>query len=200
EMAARGERAGPPARPARRIRSVARMARTLVLGATWAGLIVVWASTCLELALAGSWAYALLAGADVAVLAVLFLAEGMELAVTDLLDKDPEQVGNVRVRAVLHEIQARRDFFLANRQVFVVAVIAFMSQSTVYPWLFVPGAGRIGAPHVASWFSFALTTLTVLWFAQVLPKRLAIRNSELFLDQSRPIWPLIRLVGVLGLP
>jgi hypothetical protein len=34
----------------------------------------------------------------------------------------------------------------------------------------------------------------------VIPKRLAIMNSELFLDQSRPVWFLIRCVGVLGLP
>jgi hypothetical protein len=124
----------------------------------------------------------------------------MELAATDLLDKDPDQVANRSVRTVLRQIQARSGFFYANRQVFVVAVIAFMSLSTAYPWVYVPGAGRVTAAAAPSWFSFLLTTLTVLWFAQVLPKRLAIINSELFLRQSRVIWVLIRMVGVLGLP
>jgi hypothetical protein len=84
--------------------------------------------------------------------------------------------------------------------VFVVVIIAFTSLTTAYPWVFVPGVGRVVAPGASFWFSLILTTLTVLWFAQVTPKRLAIMNSEVFLSQCRPIWALIRLVGTLGLP
>jgi hypothetical protein len=175
-------------------------AREVLLAAIWTGLVVVWASTCVQLAVQGSWRYAAFAAADIVLLVILYLAEGMELAVTDLLDKDPEQVANASVRAVLREIQARRDFFYANRQMFVVAVIAFMSLTTAYPRIVVPGVGEVSADGAPFWFSFLLTTLTVLWFAQVTPKRLAIMNSELFLDQSRPIWFLIRIVGLLGLP
>jgi hypothetical protein len=174
--------------------------RTAVLCIVWVALAGTWITTCAQLGLAGDWHFALLAAADLALLVILYLAEGMELAVTDLLDKDPEQVGDASVRAVLREIQGDQGFFYANRQVFVVVVIAFMSQTTTYPWIFVPGVGRVSGAGAPAWFGFLLTTLTVLWFAQVTPKRLAIVNSELFLKQSRFVWMLIRMVGALGLP
>lgn len=202
-LAGRAGRARPAPRVGGRIRTaLARLGlvRTAVLGAAWVGLMVVWAATCVRLGLTRSWSYGALAGADLALLVILYLAEGMELAVTDLLDKDPEQVANPAVRALLEDIQASSGFFYANRQVFVVAVIAFMSLTTAYPWIAVPGLGLVSSTGARFWFSFTLTTLTVLWFAQVLPKRLAIVKSELFLSQCRPIWQLIRLVGMLGLP
>jgi hypothetical protein len=181
--------------------SVLAHARPLVLTATWAVLMVVWLATCAELGLrAGAWHHAALAAGDVLLLGVLYLAEGMELAVTDLLDKDPEQVVSPVARGMLRAIQGRSGFFFANRQVFVVVVIAFMSLTTAYPWVFVPGVGEVTSSVMRFWFGFLLTTLTVLWFAQVTPKRLAIVNSELFLEQCRPIWPLIRLIGIVGLP
>jgi hypothetical protein len=174
--------------------------RAVLLLATWFALVVVWVSTCVELGLSGRWQYGALAAVDAALLVVLYLAEGMELAATDLLDKDPAQIANERVRVMLREIQVRPDYFYANRQVFVVVIIAFTSLTTAYPWIFVPGQGRVDAPGASFWFGLALTTLTVLWFSQVTPKRLAIMNSEVFLGQCRPIWTLIRLVGALGLP
>ena len=39
-----------------------------------------------------------------------------------------------------------------------------------------------------------------MWFAQVLPKRLALQNSELFLQHANFLWPAIKLIGRLGLP
>lgn len=176
-------------------------ARAIVLLAAWAGSTTVWLATCSQLALRpGAWVYAALVPVDILLLGVLALAEGLELAAADLRDKDPEQIKHPAVRQTMREIQQRSAFFFANRQVFVVAIITFVAQTTAYPWLYLPGFGTVTSGPARLCFSFLFTTLTVLWFAQVTPKRLAIINSEVFLQHCRSIWPLIRLVGFVGLP
>ena len=47
---------------------------------------------------------------------------------------------------------------------------------------------------------FLFLNLTVLWFCQVAPKRLAVINSNLFLKKSIAIWPIIKMVGRLNIP
>ena len=107
---------------------------------------------------------------------ILYCAEGIELAVTDLLDKHPSQLHDPVTARVLMEVQRLRDFFFAQRQVFVVVIIAFTSLVTTYQWLSVPGIGIVRDGGVRFWFSLVFTTLTILWFCQVTPKLLAVIN------------------------
>lgn len=164
-------------------------------------LVTVWVATLWELALVEGemddvlWAFVVLA-----LLVILYFGEGIEIAVADLLDKQPDQLSDESVRSVLKEIQERRGFFFAQRQIFVVVIIAFMSLMTSYRWLYVPGFGRVESFELPFWFSLVFTTLTVLWFCQVTPKRLAVINSERFLKQSKFLWPVIKVMGKLGLP
>jgi len=124
----------------------------------------------------------------------------MELAITDLLDKEPNQLRDATVRSLLAQIQSRVGFFFAQRQVFVVVIISVLSLTTAYNWIYVPLHGQVTSPTARFWFSLVFTTFTVLWFCQVTPKRLAVINSELFLKQSTTVWRLIKIISTLGLP
>lgn len=177
-----------------------RRLRSTVFWALWLFLAVVWIATLAAQWTDGRQGPAVFAFVDVLLLVVLYFAEGIELAVTDLLDKEPSQLHDPLTRRLLAEIQARSGFFFAQRQIFVVVIIAVLSLTTTYSWLYVPFYGRVDAPAATFWFSLVFTTLTVLWFCQVTPKRLAVINSERFLRQSAPIWRLIKAISWLGLP
>jgi hypothetical protein len=174
--------------------------RTLILWAVWLVLFVIWLLTLENQLSEGHYEAIALAAISVVLLFILFFAEGIELAATDLLDKQPEQLHDPATREVLAEIQARSRFFIAQRQVFVVVIISFTSLSISYDAIVLPFAGESSDPLFRFLFTLLFNTLTVLWFCQVTPKQLAIFNSELFLDQSRSVWGLIKLVGLLGLP
>jgi hypothetical protein len=133
-------------------------------------------------------------------LVLLFYAEGLELAVADLGDKDPSQIRDSRVHDTLKEIQGRAEFFYANRQIVVVAVIAFITMTLDFDFLYIWPLGEIRHPFFRFAFNLSFVTLTVLWFCQVTPKRLAIINSELFLAHGRFVWPLVKAISLLDLP
>ncbi len=172
--------------------------RSVVLWTLEALLVTTWVATLWQHAREGSFAEVFSALLVVVLLVVLYFAEGIELAVADLLDKQPEQIRDETVRNVLAEIQQQRGFFFSQRQIFVVTIIAFMTLVVSYEWIYIPGFGK--NYELTFWFSLTFTTLTVLWFCQVTPKRLAVINSEQFLSQSLFLWPAIKRLGMLGLP
>lgn len=172
----------------------------IVLWPLETALLVVWVATVWQQEREGlpgvPWAVVV-----IILLAILYFAEGLELAFADLRDKDPEQIANPAVRKILKEIGERSDFFFAQRQVFVVAIISFVTLVTAYDWVYIPFFKiKLSGHNIPFWFSFVFTSITVLWFAQVTPKRLAVHNSELFLAHSSFLWPLIKLVAVMDLP
>jgi hypothetical protein len=177
-----------------------RHVRSFVLWTVWVVLAVIWVATLWRYWTEGYRTPVLLATLDLILLFILYFAEGIELAITDLLDKEPSQLREASVRSLLAEIQVRSGFFFAQRQVFVVVIIAVLSLTTAYTWIYVPFYGRVDSPTATFWFSLTFTSFTVLWFCQVTPKRLAIINSELFLKQSGLVWRLIKAISVLGLP
>ena len=174
--------------------------RNTALWALWFALLAIWTATLWDHAAAGDITAVALAIASVVLWFILFFAEGIELAATDLLDKQPEQLHDPANREVLSEIQSRARFFIAQRQVFVVAIISFTSLAITYDSITVPFVGTLTDETLGFMFTFLFNTLTVLWFCQVTPKQLAVFNSELFLGQSRSVWHLIKLVGHFGLP
>jgi hypothetical protein len=187
-----------------------------LLWIVWVGLLVIWVYTSLE-----QQRYASMAIVTICLL-ILFFAEGLEIAVADLLDKQASQLGSDSAIRILKEVAAVPEWFFAQRQVFVVVIISLMSLMTNYDYIQVPLAGcfkpasasanvpqdcqslllpYLNIPFDAPfWFSLAFTTFTVLWWCQVFPKRLAIINSERFLALSAPLWGLIKIVGMLNIP
>jgi hypothetical protein len=174
--------------------------RSFILWVAWAALLAIWVATLWKHLGKHDSTPLLLAAISIALLVLLSFAEGMELAVADLLDKDASQVSDSRTRELLSAIQQRSGFFFAQRQVFVVLIVSFTSLATSYDWIYVPFYGETRNASVAFWFSLTFVTLTVLWFSQVTPKRLAVANSEIFLGYSKFVWTAIRLISLLGLP
>lgn len=174
--------------------------RSAALWLIWLGLATIWVATNWVNWIEGDYGPAVLALLDLGLLFILYFAEGIELAITDLLDKEPSQLRDPVTRRLLSEIQSKSGFFFAQRQVFVVVIISVLSLTTAYDWIQVPFYGRVTSSSATFWFSLLFTTFTVLWFCQVTPKRLAVINSELFLKQSATIWRLIKGISVFGLP
>ena len=71
---------------------VLREGYTLLLWLLWAAMVVTWLLTLVSLWREGSRTPSLLALLALGLFALLYFAEGIELAVTDLLDKEPEQL------------------------------------------------------------------------------------------------------------
>src|SRR5438105_4261341 len=109
-----------------------RYIRSLVLWIVWLALVIIWLATLGEQWTEGRHSPAILAIVVLGLLLILYFAEGMELAVTDLLDKEPAQLRDSSVRALLSQIQHRSGFFYAQRQVFVVVIISIVSLTTSY--------------------------------------------------------------------
>ncbi|WP_430441080.1 hypothetical protein [Shinella sp.] len=163
-------------------------------------LVAIWGQTLvLSYIVHGSFTPIAMAGASLALGYILYFAEGLELAVADLRDKDASQITDPRTRAVLAEIQHSEGDFFSQRQIFVVSIITLVTMMLDYDALYVWPFGWITSDWARALFGVSFVTLTVLWFGQVAPKRLAILNSERFLQQSLFIFPLVKLVGTLGL-
>jgi len=159
-----------------------RKLRKVVLWATWVSLMAIWAATLEDLCREGAVTPLLVALFTVMpAWILLYVAEGLELAVA--------AEGNNPLVPDVHR-------FFTRRQAVVVVVISYITLVTEYPWIYVPAVGRLTGPFPFL-FSFALVTLTTLWFAQIVPKRLAVMDPKRFL--SAPwIRPLLVLVDALG--
>lgn len=174
--------------------------KSFIMWTAWLGLLAVWIQTLVaSLVLNNDVMPMVMAVVVGALLYILYFAEGLELAVADLRDKEPSQISDPRTRAVLGEMQARSEFFFSQRQIFVVSIITFVSLTLDYEGLFVWPLGWIHNPKLSFLFGLSFVTLSILWFCQVAPKRLAIIDSERFLSQSLFVWPLVRAIGYLGL-
>jgi hypothetical protein len=182
------------------VKQILSHVRSFILWVVWVMLLVIWVATLMRHLEQHDSAPLTLAVTALVLLVLLSFAEGMELAVADLLDKDVSQVSDRRTRELLSAIQQRSGFFFAQRQVFVVLIVSFTSLATSYDWIYVPFYGESRNSSVTFWFSLCFVTLTVLWFSQVTPKRLAVANSEAFLGYSTFVWTAIRLISLLGLP
>lgn len=124
-----------------------------------------------------------------------FATSGLELAYTDLRDKDPMQVTDI-VCTRLTALQKSEAELYEAREWLGVVLIAALSLLSDFD-----KAVQIGIPftQISIWhplFSLVFTTFPIIWVAQGPAKRLAIRNSPAFLERFYyPIWPVIRAVG-----
>jgi hypothetical protein len=137
---------------------------------------------------------------------ILFLAEGFEIAVVSLLDKDPRSITNEQLRRYLETLHDNSEFFIAQREGLVLAIISFVTLLTDFDYIYVPWMG----PLYGLWadvFALLFTSLNLLWFAQNLPKRWALLDPERFLrwstyklGKSLSLWDAILALSRIDLP
>ncbi len=155
----------------------------LYLWIIWLGLLAIYFDTVYQ---TGEYRNAILV---FVLLVILYFAEGMEIAVATLADKQIAQIESVRARKALEFIKRDAEWFFAQRQVFVVTIVSFMSLMTTFPVIYVPFYKAVGSKDLSLslygwtlpldlpfWFTLIFTSFTILWWCQVFPKRLALRN------------------------
>jgi hypothetical protein len=179
----------------------ARIVPNAIVSVVWLASLYAWLSNIIYQATLRQYSNLIVLILLLPSLVILYFAEGVEIAVADLRDKDVDQFNNQSTRRVFIEIQNRDDFFISHRQIFAVANISFMSllAANVVKTLYVYGYGEV-KDWVVQIVNFIFITLLILWLCQVAPKRLAAINSERFLSQAQFLWPLIKYLGVLNIP
>lgn len=155
-----------------------------ILWVCWLFLLVIWLDTLSQLWRDGQGRPVLLAALVIPSLWLLYFAEGLELAVAARVGNPDSPVTDP------HE-------FFTRRQTVVILTITFITLATVYPWLEVPWMGRLSGA-MPFWFSLTFDSVSVLWFAQVVPKRLAVMNPDEFL-QSRYTKTFLHVIRFAGL-
>lgn len=129
-------------------------------------------------------------------LGIIFVLEGIELAYTDLRDKDEAQLEPM-ARELLVAIKANEGLFYELREWAAVAVIGCITYLSDMEVIAIPLAGEHTDWPWRFGFVICMTSLPVLWFAQSPAKFLATRNSEAFLTIASEV-PFWRRVGLLA--
>ncbi len=175
-------------------RAIATTALSLFIGATWWQTLHVlkhdFFKDLLEVTL---------------LLAVLFIAEGLEIAYTILRDKYPEQLGEVDGR-IFSDMKTRENLFYEAREWLVVLIIVALTLKTEFAKVYIPFFGLIPDFEVAGvvvqahiLFSILFTTVPLVWiaqgpakeFARVYPLRMLIIASK------TKVWLLVKVMGYL---
>jgi hypothetical protein len=90
--------------------------------------------------------------------------------------------------------------WLAARQLFVALIVTAATLLANRSVIVIPGTSvQITHRFILSVFDLAWTTLTVLWFAQILPKHFGAMNPDRYLWLlQRPLFPIVHFVHRLG--
>ncbi len=112
---------------------------------------------------------------------VYFLAEGMELAYTDLRDKDEDQL-RLSIQARMKDMRLHEAEFYEAREYLVIALVFGATWLSHFEKLKAPWAGEITNEYIRVGYSLLFTTIPFIWLAQSPAKSLATRNSEAFLE------------------
>lgn len=123
-----------------------------------------------------------------------FLIAGLEIAYTDLRDKDPDQLDTV-VQPLVAEMQKQEDVVYESREWLGVLLIFAFTYISYFDAIFIPWVGRRGG-RWALLFNLLFTTFPLVLIAQGPAKYFAARNSEAFLRfTAKFTWPVFRIVG-----
>jgi hypothetical protein len=188
--------AGPPkpigaaVDPAPEPRRPLRTLFGVVLFVGWGILTFIWLASTAYLVGQGTFTAALTAVSAVALLLLLGGMEGLEVSVIDRW----QHVFPGRSESYLAE-------WLAARQLFVALIVTSATLLANRPVVVVPGTSI----HVTNGlflgvFDLLWTTLTVLWFAQILWKHLGATNPDRYLAMlSGALFPIVRVVHIVGI-
>ncbi|HEY0794261.1 MAG TPA: hypothetical protein VGD64_00635 [Acidisarcina sp.] len=136
----------------------------------------------------------------VAVILGYFILEGVEIAVTQLSDKDTSQFTDIRVGRLIDEIKANRALFYDAREWIIVGLAVLLTIESDFRPLKLPFLSALSRFEVTpTVFNVLFTTFVLVWLAQAPSKRLASGNSEGFLIfcHFQAIWPVVKLCGVI---
>jgi hypothetical protein len=167
-----------------------RMAFGVVLFVAWGLLTYIWVASTVYLVAHGTFTAAITAVSAVAVLLLLGGMEGLEVSVIDRWQK----VWPGRRPSYL----AR---WLAARQLFVALIVTTATLLADRSVVVVPGTSiHIRNGFYLGLFDLLWTTLTVLWFAQILWKHLGATNPDRYLEiLSKYLFPIVEVVRRIGI-
>jgi len=182
---------GPPeaTRPVSRGPHPLRAAFGALLFVAWIMLTAVWLASTLYSVAHGNPIAAVTAFCALALLLMLGVMEGLEVAVIDRWQK----IWPGRSTSYL----AR---WLAARQLFVASIVTGATLLANRDVLIVPGTSvQTTDTFALGMFDLAWTTFTVLWFAQIMPKHLGAMNPDRYLKRLlRWLFPLVDVVRMVG--
>lgn len=162
----------------------------LVFFAVWLVMAVLWVWTNIRLVAAGDAGPLITALLAVALLFLLGSMEGLEVAVIDRADL----LWPGRPKSWLAS-------WLAARQLFVALIVTSATLLANRSVLYVPITGTEITNGVATGaFDTVFTGLSVLWFAQIMPKMLGAMNPDRYIHRLRPVmFPVVRAVHRSGI-
>jgi hypothetical protein len=170
--------------------SLLRTSFGVVLFVVWGIATILWVWTDVYLSVHGHLIVAVTSIAALALMSLLGGMEGLEVSVID------------RWQSVWPG-SAEGDLagWLAARQLFVALIVTaatLLAQRAAIYIPFTPAAIR--GVLASGVFDIAWTTLTVLWFAQILPKHLGAINPDRYLYRLRPVlFPIVAVVHKIGI-
>ncbi len=156
----------------------------------WILATILWVYTNVHLAINGDAKAIITAICALALLCLLGGMEGLEVAVIDRW----QRVWPGCSESYLAEWIAARQLFVA---LIVTTATLLANRSVVYiPFT----SARITGTFWTGVFDLAWTTLSVLWFAQILPKHLGAMNPDRYLYVLRPaLFPIVAFVHRVGI-
>lgn len=156
----------------------------------WGVATLLWIWTDIHFVVHGQVAVAITSIAALALMGLLGAMEGIEVSVIDRWQKVWPGVGESYLAG-----------WLAARQLFVALIVTTATLLANRPAIFIPFTSIHFAGGVATGaFDIAWTTLTVLWFFQILPKHLAAINPDRYLYNLRPaLFPIVAFVHKVGI-
>jgi hypothetical protein len=162
----------------------------VVLFVIWGIATVLWLWTDVHLVVHGQVAVALTSIVAIALMCLLAAMEGIEVSVIDRWQK----VWPGYTESYLAG-------WLAARQLFVALIVTTATLLANRSAIFIPFTSLQMRGGVATGaFDIAWTTLTVLWFAQILPKHMAAINPDRYLQILRPVlFPIVAFVHKVGI-
>jgi uncharacterized membrane protein len=162
----------------------------LVLFIVWGVLTILWVYDALHALVDGEASPAIRAVGALLLLVLLAGMEGLEVVYIHLWRQmHPERTQ--------HDLAA----WLAARQLFVALIVVAATllverDSIAIPFVSTEITGSVALKI----FNLVWTTLTVLWFAQILPKHMAATNADRYLKLTRaaltPVVEVVRRIGI----
>ncbi len=162
----------------------------VVLFIVWGVLTILWVYDALHALVDGEASPAIRAVGALLLLVLLAGMEGLEVVYIHLWRQmHPERTQ--------HDLAA----WLAARQLFVALIVVAATLLVERDSIAIPFLSREITGSVAlKIFNLVWTTLTVLWFAQILPKHMAATNADRYLKLTRaalsPVVEFVRRIGI----
>jgi hypothetical protein len=162
----------------------------VVLFVIWGIATVLWLWTDVHVVVHGQVAVAVMSIFAIALMCLLAAMEGIEVSVIDRWQKVWPGVTESYLAG-----------WLAARQLFVALIVTTATLLANRSAIFIPFTSlRMRGGVATGAFDIAWTTLTVLWFAQILPKHMAAINPDRYLYNLRSVlFPIVAFVHKVGI-